>query len=40
MQSIKRKGSLRTLTVSTGQHARVSPTNSHPHNSFNKLAET
>merc|ERR1719225_2273753 len=40
IQSIKRKGSLRTLTVSTGQHARVSPTNSHPHNSFNKLAET
>jgi len=43
IQSIKRKGSLRTLTVNNVQHARVSPTNAnslHSHqNSFNKVSE-
>merc|ERR1712106_819334 len=42
IQSIKRKGSIRNLTVNNVQHAKVSPTNSysyHAHqNSFNKLS--
>merc|ERR1711892_1285453 len=43
IQSIKRKGSIRNLTVNNVQHAKVSPTNSysyHAHqNSFNKLSD-
>jgi len=43
IQSIKRKGSIRNLTVNNVQHAKVSPTNSysyHAHqNSFNKMSD-
>lgn len=43
IRSIKRKGSLRNLSVNNVQHARVSPTTSYTpqghHNSFNKMSE-
>ena len=43
IKSIKRKGSLRNLSVNNVQHSRVSPTNSFTpqghQNSFNKMSE-